>query len=131
MYAFERALLRMSGVGDDAPFDDRAREKLRLMWREYRQDIICDTPLFHGSVGFYAINNNFPEFLEMLIGKYGLDFNFPDKETQRTPLDFLHDELERLRLGGLEQSADAQALRGYYSSFRSMGMQRVSELSGG
>lgn len=128
-FAAETALWEMSGAKLNVDSPEQATRKIQRMWDRHKSGLTCNTTRMFGNVLQIAVNSAFPEFIEMLEWKYGLDMNFIDPSTGRTVLDFVQSEIRRLEDSGLGESAHARTLRGYYKSFREwLKLKHASEI---
>jgi hypothetical protein len=110
-YNYENTLWEMVGARPGVDSSDVANSRIRTMFRQHRDELICDSPGLHNaSVLKYAAQNYFLAFFNYVVKRVRVDVNYADSSDHRTVLDYVDDELTRLRGLGINNAAQVAEL---------------------
>lgn len=105
-YRYEQRLWEVAcavmGVDDLAT----AKIKIQKWWNKYKTKCKCDSLGFNvpnGNILKFSISQSMPDFMDTIVSTYGLDINFKDPADGKNVLDYLNDEIERFKKGGISQ----------------------------
>jgi hypothetical protein len=125
-YVYEEKIYEASCV-KMTDSDEVVAKKIQYMWSKLEGEYLkCNSANFSvqkGSLVKYAINLRNYHFLTNSIENWKINLNYIDPSDNKTPLDFLRDEMKRLK--GTEES---KFLEHYYSLMRKNGAKHRSEL---
>lgn len=107
-YVFEKKLWQMAGVLMGIDNDETIKKKIQTWWSKYKKKCTCDSLTFNipnGNILKYSISKNTTVFLETLVLNYDLDINFIDPVDGRNLLDYIIDEIEKMKITGVSKSS--------------------------
>ena len=106
-YIYEQRLWEMSGAKMGVDNEENAKKKIQLWWNKNKTKCNCSTVGFipNGNILKFALAQSLPSFVEALVLNYELDINFIDPVDSRNVLDYINDEIERLKKGSFSKSS--------------------------
>ncbi len=122
-YLYEKRLLQFACVDLKNDDEETILRKVKLFWNNYRTKCKCDAINFNipnGNILKYSIAKNTFDFIETLVLDYELDINFADPADGKNLLDYVNDEIEKMKVQGASKSS-IQVYEKYRDSLISIG----------
>lgn len=107
-YSYEKRILELSCVNIEVDDEETIKRKVQLFWNKYKNKCKCDSVTFNipnVNILKFAITKNTMDFIEVLVLNYELDINFTDPEDMKNLLDYMNDEIEKMKTTGASQSS--------------------------
>lgn len=124
-YSYQRKIYALACVNSsDGP--EAIQRKVQTFWNQYSNDLTCDSLSFNvsnGSILKLAVSRKFDDFINEAVTDWKVGLNKIDSADQKTVLDYIQDELSKVRGTPLESK-----LRHYYETFRNAGAKHKREL---
>ena len=123
-YMYETRLFQ-AGCVNEGDSEEVIREKIRVAWNTYEDDLKCTNTMFDVSDGHllkYAVVSYFDDFLDDAV-RWKVNLNKVDAADNRTVLDYIKYHMEKSKGGALELK-----LKSYYDKLRAAGAKHKSEL---
>ncbi|MGS0746899.1 hypothetical protein [Halpernia sp. GG3] len=122
-YVYEKRILQLSCVNLEVDDDQTIKRKVQQFWNKYKTNCTCDSVSFNipnGNILKFSIAKNFLDFLDTFVLNYNLDINFIDPADGKNLLDYLNDEIEKLKTNGASNSS-IQVYQHYRDEIISLG----------
>jgi hypothetical protein len=107
-YTYEKRWWDMAGAKMGIDNEETAKKKIQLWWDKYKTSCTFSTVGFNvenGNILKYAVCQSFLDFIETMVLNYDLDINFIDPADNRNLLDYVNDEIERLKHDGVSKTS--------------------------
>ena len=101
-YLYEKRLWQMACVDAKNDSEETIKKKIVAWWNKYKLDCYCNSPTFgvpNGGILKFAISQRHIDFIRVLAN-YDLDINFIDPANNNNLLDYLNEEIAKIRLNG-------------------------------
>ncbi len=124
-YLYQRRLLEAACVDLETDSEEEIGRKIREMWNEYEDILICNNIQFdvsNGSLIKYAVNMQFDVFI-IDLAVWGVNFNKVDETDGRTVLDYVQHQIKISKGLAIEEK-----LKQYYYILRKAGAKHKWEL---
>lgn len=106
-YVYEKRILQLSCVNVEIDDEETIKRKVQLFWNKYKINCKCDSVSFNvpnGNILKFSTSKN-TDFTENLVLIYDCDINFIDPADNRNLLDYVIDEIEKLKTTGASKSS--------------------------
>lgn len=131
-YRYQEELWELScgnTISDDIEI---SRVKIQLMWNMSREDFRCynypESLASDSNITKFSIDNGFSQLIVEFVRKYQLDLNFLDPEDNKTPLDFLLEQENKIRNNPPVNTDKADEYQRVYKILRANGAKHSWEL---
>ena len=107
-YFYEKRILELSCVNVEIDDEETIKRKVQLFWSSYKTKCNCDSVTFNvpnGNILKFSISKNTPDFIDTLVLNYDLDINFIDPVDNRNLLDYVIDEIEKMKTNGTSKTS--------------------------
>ena len=124
-YIYQQRILDAAKVDIEKDSEILIAQKVSQLWKEYEEKLTCNDTTFDvikGSIIKYAVAKLDDKFIDDVI-KWKIDLNKVDEFDEKTVLDYVKDNIERVKGSSLERRYNS-----YYRWLKNAGAKHKSEL---
>ncbi len=107
-YTYEKRIWEWARVIARVDNEETVKKKIQEWWNKYKIKCKCDTNTFNvpnGNILKFAISEGQLDFIEVLVLNYDLDINFIDPADHKNLLDYINDEIIKMKTDGSSKSS--------------------------